>query len=303
MRRDGDRLLLHLKQATKRVLLCAPFIKQNVLKSLLAVVPSGVEVRVVTRWRPEEVRAGVSDLEVFDIVSARTGARLELLDDLHAKIFLRDEQALIGSANLTASALGWSKPANIELLTAARTEDAELASCLSALEAARVATREERDRIRDEASNLETPLMPLAEDLPDDVSPVLWLPRLSAPERLIEAYEPSKRRNVGASVLEAADADLEVLDLPAGLTVTGFKRAVASAFVAMPAMDVLLHEIEKDDLSDANGTRIVSDLAGGGAIPPQRQWEIVRDWLTEFLGDRLEIAPETFITRRRPGVR
>ena len=63
MRRDGDMLVEHLSGARTRVLLCAPFIKAGVLKRLLTVIPASVTLDIVTRWRPEEIAAGVSDLE------------------------------------------------------------------------------------------------------------------------------------------------------------------------------------------------------------------------------------------------
>lgn len=303
MRREGDRLLLQLRTASKTVLLCAPFIKQNVLRSLLAAIRSDVEVRIVTRWLPDEVRAGVSDLEVFDIVEARPKTRLELLDNLHAKVFLSDEQALIGSANLTAAALGWRKPSNIELLVDVSLDGAALAACLLALDDARPATADEREQVSKAAAALPAAVVQEVDDLPDDVTQMPWLPSLSAPDRLFEAYEPGRRLKMDASVLTAADLDLEALNLPFGLTADTFKQAVAGAIITMPAMSLLLHKIEHDDLNDAEAVEIISSFIVGSTIPVQRRWEIVRDWLTVFLGDRFESVPDTFITRRRPGIR
>ena len=33
----------------------------------------------------------------------------------------------------------------------------------------------------------------------------------------------------------------------------------------------------------------------------EAHWQIVREWLTYFLRDKYEIAPQSFITRLRPG--
>ncbi|MBY0331046.1 MAG: phospholipase D family protein [Acetobacteraceae bacterium] len=201
MRRDGDRLLGHLAAARSRVLLCAPFIKVGVLRSLLRVIPSQVEVEVVTRWLPPEVAVGVSDLEVFDLVAARRGATLKLLDRLHAKIYLSDGNALTGSANLTGPALGWLPNANLELLIGLDRADAALEACLWLVREARIATDTERDRVRDLANSLKVPRLDLASDVESATAPCLWLPKL--------------RRRVGdGSVLMVAQAGGSAAPLP-----------------------------------------------------------------------------------------
>ena len=55
---EGERLKELLAGARTRVLLCAPFIKAKILETLLSVVRPEVRVRIVTRWRAEEVAAG-----------------------------------------------------------------------------------------------------------------------------------------------------------------------------------------------------------------------------------------------------
>lgn len=300
MRRDGDRLVAHLASAVKEVVICAPFIKAGVLSSLLQSVPSHVGVRIVTRWLPAEIAVGVSDLEVFDIVGARSGARLELLDRLHAKIYIADSVALVGSANLTGPALGWSTRPNLELLVKLDVEDGAVRECIEQLGEARIATAEERDRIRDLASKLGLPKLDLVSDAASSTPATLWLPRLAAPQRLYRAYVPQTRDRLTPSVLEAALADLDALALPAGLAEPAFNKAVADAFQAMPAVRRLLIAAS-DDLGDADGAEIIQQMPVGKQLPPEQQWLVVREWMTTFLGDRYEIAPASFVIRLKPG--
>ena len=79
--------------------------KLRTVRRLLDVVTQDVPVRLVTRWHPSEVRLGVSDLEVFDLVEGHANTRLLLLDDLHAKLYVSDAEALAGSSNLTGKGL------------------------------------------------------------------------------------------------------------------------------------------------------------------------------------------------------
>src|SRR4051812_35805335 len=111
----GDQLLQLCREARSTLVLCAPFAKCSVIARALAEVEGDVRVELFTRWRPEEVAAGVSDTAVLDLVVAHGGA-VYLCDRLHAKFYRCETKALVGSANLTATALGWVEQPNLELL-------------------------------------------------------------------------------------------------------------------------------------------------------------------------------------------
>lgn len=300
MRRDGDRLVEHLSGAKVSVIICAPFIKARVLTKLLAAIPDGVPIRVITRWLPKEVAAGVSDLEVFDVVGKRDRASLSLLDRLHAKIYVADDAVLIGSANLTGAALGWSATPNLELLTDAGLDRDDVRRCLAALEEGRQATAAERDRIAKES--LAFPKLELADDAGEDAPSAMWLPLLGAPARLYQAYVPASRERLSSSVLESALGDLAALGVPSGLSEAEFKSAVADAFSAMPAVRRLLDAAE-DDLNDDRAIGLIAEVPVASNLPPDQLWLMVREWMTYFLADRYEIAPASFIIRRKPGKR
>lgn len=299
MRRDGDRLVEHLAAAAQNVLICAPFIKTRVLARLLQAIPAPVPVRVVTRWLPAEIAVGISDLETFDVVASRKGAQLDLLDRLHAKVYVADGIALVGSANLTGAALGWSNKPNLELLTTLAATDESICQFLDQLIEARPASIEEQERIRNLASKLDLPKLNLVSDAATTAPAVLWLPRLAAPARLLQAYMPQTRDRLATSVLEAALSDLDALGIPAGLPEQAFRQAVADAFERMPAVQRLL-AAAADDLRDADGANIIRQMPVATDLDAEQQWLIVREWMTSFLGDRYEIAPESFIVRLKP---
>lgn len=300
MRRDGDRLVEFLSRAATDVLICAPFIKEQVLRRLLAIIPATVGVRVVTRWLPLEVAVGVSDLAVFDVVAGRDGAHLQLLDRLHAKLYVAGGAALVGSANLTGAALGWSEKPNLELLVQLASSDRAVRDCIEQLGEARDATTAERDRVRALAAEATTSHIRLAADVSPDDPAVMWLPRLAAPGRLYQVYVPQTRGRVTTSVLEDATDDLEALAISPGLSEGAFNAAVAHAFARMPAVRRLL-DAAADDLTDADGADLISAMPVDRSLEPGQRWLIVREWMTSFLGDRYEIAPASFVTRLKPG--
>lgn len=298
MRRDGDRLLDHLSAARSTVLLCAPFIKAAVLERLLLAIDPAVTVEVITRWRATEVAAGVSDLEVFELVKARANTVLRLQDNLHAKIYLADDQVLMGSANLTATALGWCDRPNLELLTTASISHEDIVACLLNLAAARPATEEERLAIQAKVDRLAPQRLPEGQP----VVPALaerWLPMVGAPDRLFQAYVPALRGRLTAETAEMAKRDLDALALPAGLAEAEFRTQAAERFSAMPAVRQLLDAADRD-LTDAAAIEMIGAMLPASDLAPAIRWTIVREWLTYFLRDRYEIAPQSFITRLRP---
>lgn len=120
--KSGNAVLRLVKNERKRLIIVAPFIKTDALERILRELDSSVVLRVLTRWLPEEVLAGVTDIGIWPIVHER-GGELGHLGTLHAKAYVGSEQLLIGSANVTMAGLGWSAKWNDELLVRPTPED------------------------------------------------------------------------------------------------------------------------------------------------------------------------------------
>ena len=298
---DGERLKTLLENAERRVILCAPFIKASVLRTVLSVVPDGVQVQIVTRWRAAEVAAGISDLEVLQIANERPDTELRLLDDLHAKLYVADDLCLVGSANLTATALGWSERSNIELLISAKPTDSDIAHLLERLDASVPATEELRSDIQIRAAALNVARFDEGLEVKGDEADrrLAWLPCCAVPERLYEIYQNPGTTAVVAGTREDGLGDLQDLLVPDGLSLQEFNRAVRKSLLLMPAFARIIDEVPKG-ITDANGVGFVEgarpDLADQDV---QVQWRIIRDWIGVFFADEFEVAPDSFIIRLR----
>lgn len=284
----GARLEELLASARQRVLLVAPFIKQRVVQRLFEVIRPEVSVVIYTRWRPEEVAAGVSDLGVLDEVLSRAGTTLRLCTELHAKYYRTDDRALVGSANLTAAALGWAPRSNLELLIESDASTGQFDEFERRLSARSVeATTEMRDVIQ-QATEALAPSAPLDASvvaLPP-MSDVTWIPHTRHPDVLYRAYSGSAGE-LTSSGQEQTLADLAVLDAPPGLPADKFRFLVGSLLIQSPivvGLDSVLDRPRRfGEIRDFLRGRMETD---GIDRDPSEVWQTLMRWLLLFLPQR-----------------
>lgn len=299
---EGERIKALVSQAKSDVLLCSPFIKKNVIGTLLDVIPEQVSIVIVTRWRPAEVAAGLSDLEVFDLAKERPRTEVRLLHQLHAKLYIADDDCLLGSANLTATGLGWHEHSNLEILIPAQRTDADVEFLLSRLESATPATFQLRDEMEQLAASIDASVLDEAKDISATTmaqASTAWLPRCAAPDKLYDIYQNPSTAIIVESTRADAQADLNDLLLPTGLSREKFSCAVAATVSRIPSFRAFLDRVPAG-LTDAEGERLVSDLRPGTSeADVRRHWYIVRQWISVFFQDTFEVAPQSFIVRLR----
>jgi len=232
----GQKIVINAASCRHSATLIAPFIKADVLVALMKSLDSAISLVVYTRWRPEEVAAGVSDLEVFDILDKRPGSQLRLCDTLHAKLYRFDDIVLIGSANLTQAALGWSRRPNIELLRRVR-HSPYLRRFEESLDQQSVpATPEIRAVVETAAKEIKrTIAFPriITDDTSTTCTSAPWLPRLRRPYLFWKRYN-----NPATDLTDAAsdqfEADAISIGAPQGLGLEALTACVRSTLLQHP---------------------------------------------------------------------
>ena len=101
----GDEIAQLLSDARERIIIVSAFVRGDALSRILSGANSDVSVTVFARWRLTDLICGASDLSAFD-VAREQGAEFRIHSALHAKAFIADNSALVGSANVTLSAFG-----------------------------------------------------------------------------------------------------------------------------------------------------------------------------------------------------
>ena len=110
----GD-LLLQACSEAKSLFIVAPYIKADALAKVLNNSRADASLTCITRWHPNDLIQGSSDVESRELIVERGGSFL-LHPFLHAKYYQIDDVILIGSANLTLSGMGWAPQSNFEIL-------------------------------------------------------------------------------------------------------------------------------------------------------------------------------------------
>jgi hypothetical protein len=113
----SNRLAVSISNAGKSLLLSSAFIKVKALEELTENIDSYLDVAVVARWKKQDILVGASDLEVYEYCRER-GWRFGVDQNFHGKLYIIDESEIyLGSANLTASGLGFGLHSNYEFGT------------------------------------------------------------------------------------------------------------------------------------------------------------------------------------------
>ena len=128
-----DRVQQLFSQAKNRIVIVSAFIGTQALSSLLSVVPASVSKNIYVRWRLQDIYSRATDPEIFEIAKQHS-AILMYHNDLHAKAYIADDKAFIGSANATRLGLGMLPRSNLELLALYDASSPEVEELLSALE-------------------------------------------------------------------------------------------------------------------------------------------------------------------------
>lgn len=289
MKRIADELDSLCSSAHDEILLVAPFIKYTVLARLVGLIKPSVSVQIVTRWLPQDIKSGVTDIEVWDIVKGRRRTRLLLRQDLHAKYYRADGRCLIGSANLTLSALGLSAAPNLELLILANASSADLAGFEDQLLAGAIDVDDDlASLMRTAVSRL--PMLHEVHDFEqiDSAQPVpltKWVPTLRQPDDLFIAYV-GRSEALSSVARRCAVADLSVLRIPLGLDEAAFRAVVGVALLGMPVVASVSRFITQPRRFGEVRDLLTQLLESPEAA--SREWQVLLRWMVYFLGDRFE---------------
>ena len=291
----GENVISVLETAGRDALIVAPFVRAKALDKLLSCIPAGTQITVVTRWRPTDLLMGVADLGVYDLTVSK-GAKLYLRYDLHAKLFAADDRCLVGSANVTDTALGWRSPENLELLVTVQRSEPQVARfeewLMRGAISATVALRDRLATFLDKCRNgqllvPEFELEELGQLQPD------WIPRIRNPEELFSAYIGSV--DVGRAALQEMREDLNQMGATPGMNEPIFREWVAAAISQTPLIQTVISQIEqKGEVTESDVAAFLREFSIDASVfRPREVLENLERWLSCFFPAQYETARES----------
>ena len=223
-------LMARCKDA-KAAFLVAPYIKTGALERVLSALPDGAGVTCVSRWTPEDIRSGVTDLGCRQLILDRNGKFL-LHDRLHAKYYRFDNHVLIGSSNLTRPGMNINGSGNLEILCASPPDfDAGLFESQLLQEAYPVSDAD--FALWSRIAQILQPDQTISQHH-DQGSPAGWKPTTRRPEYLWLAYQRRGEEIPLAEQEEIASREVRSLGLPNGLTEQQFSDWIRLSLMTSP---------------------------------------------------------------------
>lgn len=273
-------VLRSLCSGAQYLVIAAPYIKVDALNRILADVSSAASLTCVTRWNPHDLVVGASDIKCRSIVTERGGSFM-LHPSLHAKYYRIDDVVLVGSANLTLSAMGWTGQSNLEILCRPGDDFDWCTFQQNLLEGARMIGDDEfarwesitriRAQGRHATSTIEQPILGA------------WRPLTRDPRHLELAYQERIHDIASSDEQQAAQRDIDALVLPPGLSNEQLRTWASTCLLAAPFTNSV---IQLHGMNSPERSRLLAEAYGLGITEARRAMETVENWLA-FL------APET----------
>lgn len=292
----GDEILSLVSSAERNILIVAPFIRSEALSRLAEKIPNHIKTNIVTRWRPADLVSGVSDLAVYDLAVSREFS-LFVRYDLHAKYYAADDKCLMGSPNLTLTALGWSKPSNLELLTPVDRKTDRMIEFEEVLFSGTISVNEShRNRLERLLKEVSRPSINIP-DIPDisntGVLSSDWIPRSRNPEELFLVY--SGNFDVSRVALQIMREELATIGVVPGLNEDGFRALVGSTIIQAPLICKVVEYIDANgQVSEKDLIEILRELGSNEGDPkPRDLLQVLERWFSYFLSDQYETATDS----------
>ncbi len=256
------------------ILLVAPYIKVGALQKLLQIIGAEAHIVCISRWTPEDVITGATDIEVKRTVEG-IGGTFRLHPNLHAKYYRFDDGILVGSANLTQAALGYARGANLEILCPPGREfDA------SRFEQELVAGSR---LVSDEEMSTWEALLQLPRDKPFHfgAEDSHWRPLTRDPEYVWLAYAGTPEQIIDGEQQPLANQDLNRMNVPAGLSRETFNLCVRACLLSSPFVNAVL---QHNGYSDDGEVRLhIATTWGMSERDAARAIETANFWVMAFL--------------------
>lgn len=261
----------------KDIFLAAPYIKVNPLAQLLEMAGEGANVTCITRWTHNDIQIGASDLDCWELI-AKFGGQFRLHQRMHAKYYRFDSNSLVGSANLTASGIGYAQHPNVEILCPPESKFDGSKFERSLMVQSRLVDREEYDRW----SQLRNLAAMSGADSQDTDPFKEWVPITRDPENVWLAYIGRLDAIISPDEGVLAKQDLSHFDIPRGLQHEEFDAWIRIGLLSSAAFNDVM---QTERMTDSDAWTWLGEKWETSKSDAQRLRETAQNWKARFLNN------------------
>jgi hypothetical protein len=275
------------------ILILVPFAKLAALQKLHWLNSKRVKIKVVCRWRPEDIVAGVSDLEIYPFLK-QSDCELYINSNIHLKLYVfASNTAFNTSGNMTLRGLGYSESANIEVGNMVSLTTTDWTKIYDVINSSRLVTDDIYQRFKEYSAQHPPVSRPLP---PIDLMPapksytISSLPATDSPKKLADFYFSHEQQKGSLEDIRRAAHDLAIFGIPPGLSASDFDKRLGDAFSKTPFVTDFIAFL-KNERSLRFGA--VNDWIHNKCedVPLPYRWEIKEntrifyDWLVHYHRD------------------
>jgi hypothetical protein len=215
------------------ILILVPFAKLAALQQLHWVHSRNVKLKVVCRWRPEDILAGVSDVEVYSYLRD-SGSQLFINSEIHLKLYVfASNTAFNTSGNMTLSGLGYSEKGNVEVGNLVVLTSHDWIKIYEIINSSRQVDDSLFEKFADLAAQRRPfdGTVPLLDILPSPKAfTISSLPAAAHPQHLLDFYLNPGEQRFGPEEVRRASHDFATFRVPNGLTGSEFEKRLGESF-------------------------------------------------------------------------
>lgn len=234
----------------------------------------------------------------MDIAKTRN-IPLFLRNDLHAKLYVADNRCLVGSANVTETALGWRTPSNLELLVPVDREDVIVREFIEDLFRNPVLANDlQRDRLQllldDVRQQKDFSISSVVDASLPNLLPANWAPTIKTPEDIYALYSGDEQR-VLRSAIDVTRTELQRFRVPHGLNEASFRSWIGAMLAQAPIVEKTINHIEHSaDISESMFQVLLLDVGVDAEEYPVRdRMMVLQRWLEYFLDGDYELVADS----------
>ena len=275
------------------ILILVPFAKLAALQKLHWLNSKKVRIKVVCRWRLEDIVAGVSDLEIYPFLK-QSDCELYINSTIHLKLYVfASNTAFNTSGNMTLRGLGYSDSANIEVGNMVSLTTSDWTKIYDVINSSRLVTDDIYQRFKEYSAQHPPVSRPLP---PIDLMPapktytISSLPATESPRKLADFYFSNQQQKGSLEDIRRAAHDLAIFSIPPGLSNSEFDKRLGDTFSKTPFVADFIAFL-KNERSLRFG--VVNDWIHNKCedVPLPYRWElkentrIFYDWLVHYHRD------------------